>query len=48
MRLIILLTVIFSITSTWDLTDEIQFSEEYKTMVCSGAWPDYKSLHPEC
>jgi len=48
MRLIILLTVIFSITSTLDFSDEIQSSEEYSTMVCSGAWPDYKSVNPPC
>ena len=48
MRLIILLTVIFSITSTLDFGDEIQQASSYQEMVCSGAWPDYKSINPPC
>jgi hypothetical protein len=48
MRFIALLAAIFAITSTLDFSNKIQQASSYQEMVCSGAWPDYKALHPEC
>lgn len=51
MRLTLLITIIVLIwllVSTMDYEDEQQEARQYIHMVCSGAWPDYKQLNPEC
>ena len=35
-------------TSTMDSEEERREQAHYITMVCTGAWPDYKHQKPEC
>ena len=34
--------------STMDSEEEKREEAHYITMVCTGAWPDYKNQKPEC
>jgi hypothetical protein len=34
--------------SNMALQDEIDESNIYKENVCSGHWPDYKNINPQC
>lgn len=31
-----------------DYQEEQHQADHYQEMVCSGAWPDFKQLNPEC
>lgn len=35
-------------TSAMDSEEERREEAHYITMVCTGAWPDYKNQKPEC
>ena len=33
---------------TQDYKEQVHQEEQYKYMVCSGYWPDYKKVKPTC
>jgi hypothetical protein len=48
MRPIIILAFLYFAVSTMDYNDQVSQGNHYTTMVCSGHWPDYKQINPEC
>ena len=43
-----LLIALVLIASSISYEDEVADERHYIEMVCSGAWPDFKNLNPEC
>ena len=38
----------FLFLGTQDYKEQVHQEEQYKYMVCSGYWPDYKKVKPTC
>jgi len=36
------------IVSSWHHADEVRAERRYVMMVCSGSWPDFMGLKPDC
>mgnify|MGYP000275603590 CR=1 FL=1 len=34
--------------SAMDYSDQLAQSEHYSAMVCTGVWPDYRGIEPDC
>lgn len=45
--LLLIVAAIFAV-SEMDFKDAINQESHYTSMVCSGAWPDYENLKPDC
>lgn len=43
-----LVATAMAIAGTLDYMDQQREAETYRQMVCSGAWPDFKGLEPDC
>ena len=45
---LIAFVIVFGLVGAMDYEDAVQAEIRYATMVCDGAWPDYKNLNPDC
>lgn len=48
MIMMVLFIALYAIVSTMSYSDEVSAEQQYKSNVCSGIWPDYKGLKPDC
>lgn len=45
---VIALIGVLAVAGTMDYHDALKEAEHYATMVCDGAWPNYKGFEVEC
>ena len=44
----IVLVAAIGLAGRWDMQEAQRQAEQYRDMVCAGAWPDYDNREPEC